>query len=182
MDYCKKLNEALDARDKSSSKKEDQNAKIQEIKEYCVAASILVITRDLNQHDKHILHKLGDEIYAKWDDERGDDDKVLSPFRNDHIRVTTLANMEFDYKAKAFLLQFYKDCQKKDGIFKCYEKLVSNLISYYKKMMEDQPKTNDQENDNYSPLYEEKTDENYELYKNILKAFEKNNFFYLLKT
>ena len=160
-DYCKKLLEALEAREKSTDRNPDLDERMTHIKENCVAAAILAVTRSLPYEDKRKLLKLAEEIYAEWQQELGEVDQqetayeISSGTQNDTNRVVTLSNLDFDAKSRQFLSQFYDEA-KHEGVVQYYKSLVASLCKLYTKVVEASAA---KESEGYTQALAERSDE-----------------------
>lgn len=162
IDYCKKLLEAYEARQVAKQRNNALDESMQRTKENCVAATILIITRNLSKEDKRKLLKLREEIYAEWQQQLGAVDQKeaqsepISGKENDANRVVTLSNIEFDEKSRSFLSLFYEEAKQHEGLIQFYKNLISSLCKHYTKTVEN---TIAKENENYSQALSEKNEE-----------------------
>ncbi len=132
---CVRLIEALDAREKAKQRNLAQDIAMEKMKVNCVAATILVATRNLGKEDKRRLLKLAEEIYTEWAQEKegaeGEQhEPAFTPVDSIMNRVITLSSLEFDAKGAKFLTQLYADA-KGPGLFQFYRDLVDSLCRGY---------------------------------------------------
>lgn len=160
-DYCKKLFEAIETREKLKDRDTKMDERISRIKENCIAAAILVATRSLSKDDKCKLLKLAEEIYAEWQQEIGEVEQqeaaieMVSGAQNDTSRVVTLSSLEFDTKTRQFLNQFYEEARHMT-IFPYFRQFVESLCNLYKKAVEVVPA---KETEGFSQVLNERSDE-----------------------
>ncbi len=135
--------EALDGREIGKQRNVSLDGNMQMLRERCVAAVLLVLTRGLSKAEKRKLLKLAEAIYAEWQLQEPAstskamkepvDDLQTSP--NDSNRVVTLSALEFDESARHFLAELYMRTRS-DGLIPYYKQLIASLLKLYSKTVE----------------------------------------------
>ena len=113
------------------------------IKEYCIATTILVVTRNLPREEKRRLFKLAGEIFAEEHDELGELEQspyeILAATQSDASKVLILSNMKFDEGSKEFFERLYLEARSHEGIFQYYKGLVASLCAFVPGSVDSQP-------------------------------------------
>eukprot|EP01022_Parablepharisma_sp_SALTPOND_P010992 TRINITY_DN1454_c0_g2_i1.p1 TRINITY_DN1454_c0_g2~~TRINITY_DN1454_c0_g2_i1.p1 ORF type:complete len:1135 (-),score=143.33 TRINITY_DN1454_c0_g2_i1:10055-13459(-) len=173
---CKKLLEGIKGEETSMEK----------MKANYVAAAILVTTRNFSKETKRKLLKMAEEIYGEENNEQDTKTGGFGKLTETSSKIISLSALEFDGESLDFLNQLYEEA-KLLGIFAYYNNLVESLCTLYAKTVDSE------DNEVSTQGLSEQSHEQFlfpkdvayynnrrEVYKKILKVFDKRNFYYLL--
>jgi len=132
-EHCRKILDGIELRENRKKQRDESlDDKIDKIKQNCIAAVILVITRNLPREEKRCLLKLAEDIYSEWHEEEYIEKDTATPtdiLNGEASKLMTLTNLEFDEARREFLERFYLEAKSHEGIFQYYKGLVSNLYN-----------------------------------------------------